>query len=100
MKNSLKDSIVICGIVYKIVYLYEEKSKRYLQLYYTTFLFLFYFNLLIFLIGGKSYAGYCVGPSDLECCVKGSIPTSSAYGVDISSQLSSSTASCLASAGN
>ena len=30
----------------------------------------------------------------------GSIPSSATYGVDISSQLSSSTASCLASAGN
>ena len=21
--------------------------------------------------GGKSYGGYCTGPSDLQCCVKG-----------------------------
>ena len=48
--------------------------------------------------GGKSYSGYCVGPSDLQCCVKGT-PTTSTYGVDVSAQISSSSASCLQSAG-
>lgn len=48
--------------------------------------------------GGKSVSGYCVGPSDLQCCVS-STPSSGNYGVDISSTLSSSTASCLKSAG-
>jgi GH25 family lysozyme M1 (1,4-beta-N-acetylmuramidase) len=46
---------------------------------------------------GKSYSGYCVGPSDLQCCVSGTpTPTTSVYGIDISSSLSASTASCLA----
>lgn len=48
--------------------------------------------------GGKSYSGYCVGPSDLQCCVKGT-PTTSSYGIDVSTQISSSSASCLYSAG-
>jgi len=47
--------------------------------------------------GGKSYSGYCVGPTDLQCCVTGS--SSSSYGIDISATLSSSSASCLVSAG-
>ena len=42
-------------------------------------------------------SGYCVGPSDLQCCVTGS--SSSQYGVDISVALSASSASCLVSAG-
>ena len=45
---------------------------------------------------GTSVAGYCVGPSDLQCCVSGT-PTSSSYGVDVSTTISSSTASCLKS---
>lgn len=85
MRNNLKDSI-IQGIV--------QKTSSIILHHVLTYIF------ILLLIGGKSYAGYCVGPSDLQCCVKGSPPTSSAYGVDISSQLSSSTASCLASAGN
>ena len=50
---------------------------------------------------GKSYSGYCTGPSDLQCCVSGSppAPTSSSYGVDVSSTISSSGASCFHSAG-
>lgn len=48
--------------------------------------------------GGKSYSGYCVGPSDLQCCVTGS--STAQYGVDISATISSSTASCLLSAGH
>ena len=39
---------------------------------------------------------YCIGESDLQCCVSGSSGTKS-YGVDISSAVGSSTASCLAS---
>lgn len=48
--------------------------------------------------GGSSYSGYCSGPSDLQCCVVGS-SGSATYGVDISSALSSTVASCFASAG-
>jgi len=47
--------------------------------------------------GGKSYSGYCVGPSDLQCCVKSS--GSAQYGVDISTTVSSSSASCFKSNG-
>ena len=49
--------------------------------------------------GGSSFSGYCTGPSDLQCCVKGSPPppTSSTYGVDISTTVSSSSASCFVS---
>jgi hypothetical protein len=47
---------------------------------------------------GKSVAGYCTGPSDLQCCVSGS-PTTSTYGIDVSTSMSSSSASCLVSSG-
>lgn len=47
--------------------------------------------------GGKSYSGYCVGPSDLQCCVVGT--SSAKYGVDVSSTISTSSASCFVSAG-
>lgn len=47
--------------------------------------------------GGKSVAGYCTGPSDLQCCVTGS--SSGHYGVDISTTISSSSASCFKSNG-
>jgi len=40
--------------------------------------------------------GYCVGPSDLQCCVSES-PSSGTYGIDISVALTSSGATCLAS---
>jgi hypothetical protein len=46
--------------------------------------------------GGSSISGYCIGESDLQCCVTGSSTTKS-YGVDVSSAVGSSTASCLAS---
>lgn len=49
--------------------------------------------------GGSSYSGYCSGPSDLQCCVSGGGGGSSAYGVDVSSTISSSAASCFKSAG-
>ena len=44
---------------------------------------------------GTSVPGYCGGGSDIQCCVKSS--SSAHFGIDISSTLSSSTASCLAS---
>jgi len=44
---------------------------------------------------GISVPGYCDGPSDIQCCVKGS--GSAYFGIDISSDLDSSTASCLSS---
>lgn len=47
--------------------------------------------------GGSSVPGYCVGPSDLQCCVKGS--SSGQYGVDVSTTISSSSASCFSSSG-
>ncbi|RYG66445.1 hypothetical protein EON64_09730, partial [archaeon] len=47
--------------------------------------------------GGKSVSGYCSGPSDLQCCVTGS--STGQYGVDISTVISSSSASCFKSAG-
>lgn len=47
--------------------------------------------------GGKSVAGYCTGPTDLQCCVKGS--SGAYYGVDVSTTISSSGASCFKSAG-
>jgi hypothetical protein len=46
--------------------------------------------------GGKSYSGYCVGPSDMQCCVKGG-STSTQYGVDVSTTITSSAASCFSS---
>lgn len=49
---------------------------------------------------GKSYSGYCTGPSDLQCCVSGTpTPTTGKYGVDVSSTITSSAASCFKSAG-
>jgi hypothetical protein len=47
---------------------------------------------------GTSVPGYCVGPSDLQCCVSGT-PSSSQYGIDISSTVSSSSASCFVNSG-
>eukprot|EP01035_Chromulina_nebulosa_P017909 gene17909-23529_t len=47
--------------------------------------------------GGTSVSGYCVGPSDLQCCITGTVTGS--YGVDVSTSISSSTASCLVSSG-
>lgn len=46
--------------------------------------------------GGVSLGGYCVGPSDIQCCVKGG---SGEYGIDISTTISSSSASCFKSSG-
>jgi hypothetical protein len=48
--------------------------------------------------GGTSVPGYCPGSSDNQCCVSG-VPTSGQYGFDISTTLSSSSASCLRSSG-
>jgi len=51
---------------------------------------------------GKSYSGYCTGPSDLQCCVGTTpdpTPTSSTLGVDVSSTITTSAASCFHSAG-
>jgi hypothetical protein len=53
---------------------------------------------------GTSHAGYCTGPSDLQCCVGGTppvppTPTSSQYGIDISSTMSSDAANCMVSNG-
>jgi hypothetical protein len=48
--------------------------------------------------GGTSFSGYCVGPSDLQCCVTGG-GGSSEYGIDVSSTISSSSASCFKSSG-
>jgi GH25 family lysozyme M1 (1,4-beta-N-acetylmuramidase) len=47
--------------------------------------------------GGTSVAGYCTGPSDLQCCVTGG--SSADYGVDISTAQSVSTMSCFKSSG-
>lgn len=49
---------------------------------------------------GTSYPGYCTGPGDLQCCVGGSppvppAPTTAEYGVDVSTDMSTDTASCL-----
>lgn len=51
--------------------------------------------------GGYSVGGHCSGPGDLQCCVSGSPPTpaDSHYGVDISTTVSDSAASCFASNG-
>ena len=46
---------------------------------------------------GTSVPGYCVGPSDLQCCVSSAPPSTGHYAVDISSGLSSSASSCMAS---
>lgn len=48
--------------------------------------------------GGQSISGYCSGPADLQCCVTGGSSTGT-YGVDISSTISASTASCFKSSG-
>lgn len=47
--------------------------------------------------GGKSVSGYCSGPSDLQCCVTGS--STASYGVDVSTTITSSAASCFKSNG-
>lgn len=54
---------------------------------------------------GTSYPGYCTGPGDLQCCVGGTppvppTPTTAEYGVDVSTDMSAESASCLAAAGN
>jgi hypothetical protein len=50
--------------------------------------------------GGSSVAGYCNGTSDLQCCLGGTpTPTSGIYGVDVSTTISASSASCFASNG-
>lgn len=53
---------------------------------------------------GTSYGGYCYGPSNIQCCVSGPVPapvpsppSSSVYGVDMSTTVSTSSASCFAS---
>lgn len=48
--------------------------------------------------GGTSVAGTCLGPSDLQCCVK-AIPTNGQYGVDFSSAITSTQATCLKNEG-
>jgi GH25 family lysozyme M1 (1,4-beta-N-acetylmuramidase) len=49
---------------------------------------------------GTSVPGYCSGPSDLQCCVSGTpTPTTSLYGLDVSTSQSSSTTSCFVSSG-
>mmetsp|Transcript_11935 Transcript_11935/g.14442 ORF Transcript_11935/g.14442 Transcript_11935/m.14442 type:complete len:338 (+) Transcript_11935:27-1040(+) len=62
---------------------------------------------------GDDYSGYCAGPTDMQCCVGGSdvnddtgddrsddsSPSGTVYGVDVSSTVSTSTASCLKSDG-
>jgi len=45
--------------------------------------------------GGTSISGYCVGPTDLQCCVTKT--TSGSHGVDVSTSVSSTHASCFAS---
>lgn len=47
--------------------------------------------------GGKSFAGYCTGPSDMQCCVKSS--SKGYFGVDVSTVLTTSAASCFKSSG-
>eukprot|EP00286_Rhodomonas_abbreviata_P000514 CAMPEP_0181287846 /NCGR_PEP_ID=MMETSP1101-20121128/7_1 /TAXON_ID=46948 /ORGANISM="Rhodomonas abbreviata, Strain Caron Lab Isolate" /LENGTH=288 /DNA_ID=CAMNT_0023391909 /DNA_START=12 /DNA_END=879 /DNA_ORIENTATION=- len=52
---------------------------------------------------GTTYSGYCPGSSDIQCCVEGGPgpdPVSGDYGVDVSSSVSSSSASCLSDSGN
>ena len=48
--------------------------------------------------GGKSVSGYCAGPSDLQCCVTGGSSTAT-YGVDVSTTITTSAASCFKSSG-
>jgi hypothetical protein len=47
---------------------------------------------------GTSVPGYCAGSSDIQCCVA-AVPTGGDYGIDVSSTISSSSASCFASSG-
>ena len=54
---------------------------------------------------GTSYPGYCTGPGDLQCCVGGTppvppTPTTAEYGVDVSTDMSAESASCLSASGN
>jgi hypothetical protein len=54
--------------------------------------------------GGKSFAGYCTGPSNLQCCVTDLSPdddisTTSTLGYDIADALSATHASCFDSSG-
>lgn len=51
--------------------------------------------------GGHSVAGYCTGPSDLQCCIDGAPPPPPAgnYGVDVSTTITGSAASCFVSSG-
>jgi hypothetical protein len=46
---------------------------------------------------GTSVAGYCPGPSDIQCCVNA--PKSGVYGLDICDPASVSTYSCFVSSG-
>ncbi len=48
--------------------------------------------------GGTSVAGTCVGPSDLQCCVI-TTPTNGQYGVDFSSAITSTQATCMKNEG-
>jgi hypothetical protein len=43
--------------------------------------------------------GYCTGPTDMQCCVTGDVPTTSTLGYDICDSMSSTTAACFKSAG-
>jgi hypothetical protein len=45
--------------------------------------------------GGSSISGYCSGPSDLQCCITGTSKVE--YGVDVSTTITSSAASCFKS---
>jgi len=47
--------------------------------------------------GGRAIAGYCVGPSNLQCCVQST--AAGQRGVDISVALTASVASCMRSSG-
>jgi len=43
---------------------------------------------------GTSYSGYCVGPTTVQCCVRGS-PSNSNYGVDVSTAVTTANFQCM-----
>jgi hypothetical protein len=47
---------------------------------------------------GNSLGGYCNGPGDLQCCVTG-VSSIATYGVDVSTTITTSAASCFKSSG-
>jgi hypothetical protein len=44
--------------------------------------------------GGSSFSNACSGPADLQCCIQDPVVPPGHYGVDVSSPISASVATC------